>query len=82
MTKGKKMKEPTEEQRSHMNESEDVDAIDKAEVAYYWEEDIKAYKDMHPDRVEYLKKEPLARALCQAVGVLLFVLVLGKLCGM
>ena len=47
MTKGKKMKEPTEEQRSHMNESEDTDAIDKAEVAYYWEEDIKAYKDMH-----------------------------------
>ena len=65
-----------------MNESKDVDAIDKAEVAYYWEEDIEAYKDMHPDRVEYLKKEPLARALCQAVGVLLFVLVLGKLCGM
>ena len=65
-----------------MNESKDVDAIDKAEVAYYWEEDIEAYKDMDPDRVEYIKKEPLAVAICQAVGVLLFVLVLGKLCGM
>ena len=54
----------------------------KNTVAYYWEEDIEAYKDMNPDRVEFLKKAPLAIAISQAVGVYLFVLMLGKLCGM
>ena len=69
------MREPTKEQRENMTKQPN-------DVAYYWEEDIEAYKDMDPARAEFLKKAPLAVAICQAVGVLLFVLTLGKLCGM